>query len=97
MWVKERRNCFIPHSQGRFNVWASPHNDGSGLAGDHSVVPIQAVPFGREVGRGLYFADAREGLTLCSPWMEYAECPECHNWEVTIPEFSSKDDTTSTC
>jgi hypothetical protein len=32
---------------------------------------------------------ARGGLTLCSPWLEYAECPVCRQWEVIIPEYRS--------
>ncbi len=67
------------------------------LAGDHSVVPVQEISCQREVGRGLYFADARGDLTLCSPWMEYAECPHCGQWEVTIPEYWSKDGSGGTC
>jgi hypothetical protein len=67
------------------------------LAGDHSVVPVQERSFNRELGRGLYFADARGDLTLCSPWLEFAECPQCGNWEVTLPEYSSKDPGGGTC
>lgn len=29
--MKERGNCFIPHSQGYFNVWGLICYDGSGL------------------------------------------------------------------
>ena len=67
------------------------------LAGDHSVVPVKEIPCGRELGGGLYFSDARGDLTLCSPWMEYAECPKCGNWEVTIPEYGSHEDAGATC
>lgn len=67
------------------------------LVGDHSVVPVQEISWQREVGRGLYFGDARGDLTLCSPWMEYGECPHCGHWEVTIPEYWSKDSPGGTC
>ena len=60
-----------------------------GLVGDHPVVPEQAFETDRELGRGLYFEIGDSQLTLCSPWMEYAECPECGNWEVIVPEFAS--------
>jgi hypothetical protein len=61
------------------------------LVGDHPVISEQIVSVDRELGRGLYFANARSGRVLCSPWLEYAECPECGNWEVTIPEFAAKE------
>jgi uncharacterized protein YjbI with pentapeptide repeats len=31
--LRKRGNSFKPQVQGRFNVWASPRNDGSGLGG----------------------------------------------------------------
>ncbi len=67
------------------------------LTSDHWVVPVQEISCNRELGRGLYFADARGDLTLCSPWMEYTECPRCGDWEVTIPEYWSKEPPGGTC
>jgi hypothetical protein len=51
----------------------------------------------REVGRGLYFGDGGSKLRLCSPWLEYAECPACGNLEVVIPEFATEEANGSTC
>lgn len=61
------------------------------LIGDHAMIPFQEIPCDRELGRGLYFANANGTLTLCSPWMMYSECPKCGQWEVTIPEHGNRD------
>ena len=67
------------------------------LMGDHPIVPEQIITVTRELGPGLYIKNAASDLTLCSPWMEYSECPECGNWEVTTPEFASQEDPGRTC